>query len=170
MNEWSPWCESHLLTDPDRLFSECDYLMGVLQSGEGRSAPTLDRPPEAAKWRLIVAEDADAYLRSATERLDVGAALGRLLNTTDGLLGQSTRAMVLLTTNEELTRLHPALIRPGRCLARTEFLRSSAQEARIWLGDEASTAAGGATLVELFDARRSRRPVTSTPTLTGASI
>jgi len=154
MHEWSPWCETHLITDPDRLFSESDYLMNILESGEGRSAPTLERPPEETKWKLIVAEDSDAYLRS-TARLDAGAALGRLLNTTDGLLGQSTKALVLLTTNEELTRLHPALVRPGRCLARTEFVRFSRQEASEWLGEAGgSSISRTATLAELFLARR----------------
>ena len=115
MHEWGPWCETHLITDPDRMFADSDYLISVLESVEGQSAPTLGSPPGEPKWKLVVAEDADPYLRS-TARFDAGAALGRLLNATDGLLGQSTKTLVLLTTNEELTRLQPALIRPGRCL------------------------------------------------------
>ena len=169
MNEWSPWCETHLVTDPDRLFSESDYLMNVLESGEGQSAPTLDRPPGIAKWKLIVAEDADAYLRS-TARRDAGAALGRLLNATDGILGQSIRAVVLLTTNEELTRLHPALVRPGRCLARTEFLKFSPQEALEWLGANGSLPSGESTLAELFESRRTNRPVVANSVLTGSYL
>jgi hypothetical protein len=142
------------------MFAESSYLMEVLQSREGRYAPTLDRPASEPKWKLMVAEDADAYLRSSARR-DAGAALGRLLNTTDGLLGQSTRILVLLTTNEELTRLHPALIRPGRCLARTEFTRFPDHEANSWLGGGAKTSATGTTLAQLYEARRTGQRVSS---------
>jgi hypothetical protein len=153
IHEWSSWCESQLVTDPDRLFADSEYLVNVLQSQEGRAAPTVLKRAGEAKWKLLVAEDADAYLRS-TARLEAGAALGRLLNTTDGLLGLSTNALVLLSTNEELLRLHPALIRPGRCLAHVEFVRFSRQEAKVWLGCEGRPAADDASLAELFQARR----------------
>jgi SpoVK/Ycf46/Vps4 family AAA+-type ATPase len=153
IHEWSPWVEAHLVTDPDHMFTDTEYLVNVLQSQEGRAAPTVTIPAGSAKWKLVVVEDADAYLRS-TARLDAGAALGRLLNTTDGILGQSTRVIVLLSTNEELTRLHPALIRPGRCLARSEFVRFLRHEAGEWLGETATCPAGGATLAELFEQRR----------------
>ena len=169
MQEWSPWCETHVVTDPDRLFGDANYLMEVMESDEGKSAPTLDRPPGDPKWKLVVAEDADAYLRS-TARLDAGTALGRLLNATDGLLGQSTKTLILLTTNEELTRLHPALIRPGRCLARIEFLRFPHAEARKWLGDSSHPPSDGATLAELFEARRTDGHVNGQGVLTGTYL
>jgi ATP-dependent 26S proteasome regulatory subunit len=69
---------------------------------------------------LIVAEDSDEFLRLSARR-EAGAALGRLLNLTDGILGQGSNTLILLTTNELLENLHPALIRPGRCLAQIEF-------------------------------------------------
>jgi len=155
-DEWSEWCQPHLITDPDRLFADSKYLMTVLESELGQCAPTIDRPAEGSKWKVIVAEDADAYLRS-TGRSDAGAALGRLLNTTDGLLGQLSRSIVLLTTNEELPRLHPALIRPGRSHTRIEFTRFSAEEAGEWLGTAGVAPDGGATLAELYEARRTGR-------------
>ena len=169
IHQWSSWCEAHLVTDPDRMFVDSEYLINVIQSQEGQAAPTVVNPPGVRKWKLIVAEDADAYLRSSA-RLDAGAALGRLLNTTDGLLGQSTKAIVLLTTNEELTRLHPALIRPGRCLARTEFVRFSAEEARAWIGNHGPSPTKGATLAELFESRRTENPISISGTLTGAYL
>ena len=39
------------------------------------------------------------------------------------------RVAVLITTNEPVARLHPALVRPGRCLAETEFRRFTRVEA-----------------------------------------
>lgn len=169
IHEWTSWCDAHLITDPDRMFSDSEYLINVLQSQEGRTAPTLVEPSGEAKWKLIVAEDADTYLRSSA-RLDAGAALGRLLNTTDGLLGQSTKALVLLSTNEELTRLHPALIRPGRCLSRLEFVRFSRKEGVDWLGGSDTDLPNRATLAELFEVRRTGASISGSTYRTGTYL
>ncbi len=61
----------------------------------------------------------------SSARKEAGAALGRLLNT-DGILGQGCNTLILLTTNERMDRLHPAVVRPGRCLAQIRFTRFSA--------------------------------------------
>ena len=153
MTEWSPWCDVHMVTDPDRLFADARYLLEVIQQREGApAAPTLTSAPGVSRWKLVIAEDADAYLCSTT-RHDAGAALGRLLNTTDGLLAQSTRVLVLLTTNEPLRRLHPAITRPGRCLAEIEFMRFDAHGAGAWLDGDAAAPAS-ATLAELYELLR----------------
>jgi ATP-dependent 26S proteasome regulatory subunit len=55
------------------------------------------------------------------------------LNVVDGLIGQGLRILVLVTTNEPIKALHPAVARPGRCAANIEFERLSAQEADEWL-------------------------------------
>jgi hypothetical protein len=128
-----------------------------------RPSAAIVHPNDDPGMRPIKAQRLGALFRGR----DVGR---RLLNTTDGVLGQSTKAMVLLTTNEELTRLHPALARPGRCLARTEFLKFSQHEARTWLGDGGSSPSGGTTLAELFEARRTGRPVEATSALTGSCL
>jgi hypothetical protein len=49
--------------------------------------------------------------------------LSRLLNLTDGLLGQGRRVLAAITTNEDIRVLHPAATRPGRCLAQIEVGR-----------------------------------------------
>src|SRR5207253_3227790 len=114
-----PWCDAHIISDPEAFFTSPDYLLEVV--GE---APRPDfREPlrgldELAprRWKVIICEDADEYLRSdARERS--GPALGRLLNLTDGLLGEGARTLVVLTTNDSLGRIHPAVQRPGRCRA-----------------------------------------------------
>ncbi|MGH9181179.1 MAG: DUF5925 domain-containing protein, partial [Acidimicrobiales bacterium] len=130
--------------------------------------PSLRKPAEPeALWRLIVAEDCDEYLRASARR-DAGAALGRLLNLTDGLLGQGMCALVLLTTNEEVSRLHPALTRPGRCLARVEFNPFEESEARGWL--DGVHVEGSRTLAELLELRGDLGRIgthTETPTFVG---
>lgn len=58
--------------------------------------------------------------------------------------------LVLLTTNEETSRLHPALVRPGRCLAAVEFPAFDARQAAEWLGGPVNQ---GMTLAELLEYR-----------------
>lgn len=148
VDAWHAWCEPHIITDPERMFGDSQYLMQVLTSPVmGPSGGVDVSVPTAMRWRLILCEDADEYLR-ADARARSGPALGRLLNATDGLLGRGTKTLILLTTNDELGRLHPAVTRPGRCLDLTEFPRFSADEASVWLGWPAPAA--GATLAELY--------------------
>ena len=59
--------------------------------------------------------------------------------------------LVLITTNEPVGRLHPAVVRPGRCLAEVEFRALSAGEASGWLGTGERTAP--ATIAELYERR-----------------
>lgn len=123
------------------------------------------------RWKLVVAEDADDYVRSDARRR-AGASLGRLLNVADGMLGQGLNTLVLLTTYEEITRLHPAVVRPGRCLCLVEFTRFSPAGAREWLGVvDDPVRLGEPTLAELFDRRAEHsvllREARPSPTLGG---
>jgi hypothetical protein len=63
-------------------------------------------------WRLLLLEDCDELIRSGAKEA-TGQALSRLLNLTDGLLGQGRNVLVAITTNEDIARLHPAVTRPG---------------------------------------------------------
>lgn len=67
-----------------------------------------------------------------------------------------------MTTNEDLERLHPAVVRPGRCLARIEVGPLTHRESVNWLGTEEGIGREGATLAELYALRRGTSP-TSVP-------
>ena len=72
--------------------------------------------------------------------------------------------LVLVTTNEPLGSLHPAVARPGRCVAEIEFVAFSAEEADEWLERHGRPGNGAArTLASLFggDAARPRREKSS---------
>ena len=60
-----------------------------------------------------------------------------------------------ITTNEDLAALHPAVVRPGRCLAHLEVGRLTPAEAAAWLNDVVPVGIGpaGATLAELYAIR-----------------
>lgn len=161
LRAWAPWCQGQYITDPERFFATPGYMTEVLtaapNAGEG---PRLDQPPPETIWRLVIAEDTDEYLRS-TARREAGAALGRLLNLADGILGQGMNVLVLLTTNEEITRLHPALIRPGRCLATTEFTLFDTHQASAWLDGESVDRP--MTLAELLERQGALSTLDSAP-------
>ncbi len=139
---WRDWASAHVVSDAEQLLNSVDYLAQVLLD--------TDDEDDGAPWRLVVAEDAEELLRRDA-RSHVGSALGRLLNTADGLLGQGSKALILLTTNEPVDEMHPALLRPGRCLARIEFPPLSAAEAGALLGTDDVT--GPLTLAEVMERR-----------------
>jgi hypothetical protein len=139
---WRGWCTLHYVTDPDGFLTGTDYLMSVATASPGEDEPA---------WRLIVLEDA-GELMGASARADIGQGLSRILNLTDGLLGQGQRCLLLVTTNEPVGRLHPALRRPGRCWAEVEFAPFRAREAAAWLRRRGAPrrAPAGGTLAELY--------------------
>lgn len=147
---WRDWCQVDCVLDPERLFNDIGYLMDIAIGADD---------PEAGKerWRLLLLEDCDELIRGEA-KYAAGQALSRLLNLTDGLLGQGRNVLVGVTTNEDLERLHPAVVRPGRCLARIEVGRLTRGEAVSWLGTEDGIGRDGATLAELFALRRGTSP------------
>ena len=60
----------------------------------------------AKRWRLLVLEDCGEFLRADAKQA-IGQGLSRLLNLTDGLLGQGLNLLVLISTNDELARAAP---------------------------------------------------------------
>jgi hypothetical protein len=161
MTEWRPWADIHVASDPERLFQDPNYLLQVARDHSSldfhKAFPQHDEPLPT-RWKLVVCEDADEYLR-ADAKQQSGPGLGRLLNLTDGILGAHTRVIVLLTTNDETERLHPAIRRPGRCLAEVSFPAFSRTEACAWLPEGLSAPSGPTTLAQLF-ARRDGRHIT----------
>ncbi|MBH5334122.1 AAA family ATPase [Streptomyces pactum] len=146
---WRDWCQVDCVLDPELLFNDVGYLMEIA-IGE-------DEGPAGGRWRLLLLEDCDELIRGEA-RHTAGQALSRLLNLTDGLLGQGRNVLVGVTTNEDLERLHPAVVRPGRCLARIEVGPLSRAEAVGWLGREEGVGRDGATLAELYALRRGGGP------------
>jgi len=148
MTEWEGWCKFHYITDPERFFDDPGYITEVMFPEQ----PIRDEDCQPT-WRLIIVEDNDRFIRHNNARSNTDG-LGRLLNLTDGILGQGYRNIVLLTTNEPLDRIHPALTRPGRCLASIEFDRFSPIEAANWLPDGLPIPNGPMTLAEMYESAK----------------
>jgi hypothetical protein len=146
---WQDWCQVDCVLDPERLFNDVGYLMDIAIGEDDGSAK--------GRWRLLLLEDCDELIRGEAKHT-AGQALSRLLNLTDGLLGQGRNVLVGVTTNEDLERLHPAVVRPGRCLARIEVGSLTRTESASWLGTEEGLGREGATLAELYARRRGIGP------------
>jgi ATPase family protein associated with various cellular activities (AAA) len=142
--EWRNWCRLHYVTDPETFFgSNAAYMLDVLLDDD-------EDEDDSRHWRLLVLEDTGELL-AADAKAQTGQGLSRLLNVVDGLIGQGLRVAVLVTTNESLRGLHPAVSRPGRCAAQIEFAPFDAEEARDWLAERGVDAdPGQATLASLF--------------------
>ena len=138
------------MVDPERLFSSSGYLIEVVMGAHG-----MDAKP----WRLLLLEDCDELVRGGAKQ-SAGQALSRLLNLTDGMLGQGRDVLVAITTNEDVSRLHPAVVRPGRCLARIELGPLPFAQAAEWLGRTDGISPDGATLAELYALKTGAEPVT----------
>lgn len=162
LHAWRRWCKAEYVTDPDSMFVDrASYLVDVLlDSNDPPFAPNVE-----PLWRLLVLEDAGELVR-LDAREKVGQGLSRLLNVTDGILGQGLRLLVLVTTNEEAEKLHPAVARPGRCAANVVFGGLSEPETVGWRLRRGLPARTGqsATLAELYDELAVSRGVSRTAT------
>ena len=127
---WLDWCAFEYIMDPEEFFGNSSYMMEVLTHDED-DEPEY-RGKDARKWRVLVLEDAGELLTAdAKER--TGQGLSRMLNVTDGLIGQGLQILVLITTNEPLRKVNPSVARPGRCAVEIEFDRFGKAEADEWL-------------------------------------
>jgi Domain of unknown function (DUF5925)/ATPase family associated with various cellular activities (AAA) len=190
---WRPWCSVEAILDPEQLLAQPGYLLEVAlgrdrddddddendnpQAGDGApdgsgvtdqegkpGTPIVGRRLDRRhpRHRLLVLEDCDELIRLDAKR-DTGQALARLLNLTDGLLGQGLNVLVAITTNEALASIHPAIARPGRCLAEIHVGSLPRSEAVAWLGRSAGIGPHGATLAELYALQRGRPRLEAVP-------
>jgi hypothetical protein len=151
LREWKGWADAHYILDPEKFFGQsAGYMMSVILD---QDSDADESSAAREKWRLLIVEDA-AELVGADARLETGQGLARLLNVCDGLVGQGLRVLILLTTNEDVGRMHPAVTRRGRCIANIRFDLLSPQEIQEWGVAHGVTTDGerSALLADLFAA------------------
>jgi MoxR-like ATPase len=169
--EWKPWLDVHYVIDPEEILKDPVYMIHAMIDAGGEDTPPADIFTEdqvlysegevtdpAKRWRLFVLEDADEYI-TADARMRSGNSLGRLLNIADGLLGQGLGLLILISTNEPVSKLHPAITRPGRCLKQIEFGALSREEADAWLEAHGQAPRGRSlTIAELYGVLEGEEP------------
>jgi len=169
IREWKNWCDVEYIIDPEVILNSTSYLTKVVlgdDDDEGDDVDFLNQvfdniggikqssENQPNKFRLLIFEDTEDLI-SSDEKGSVSASVSRLLNIGDGLLGQGLKVLLLITTNVELKKLHPALIRPGRTLANIHVPKLSAEQATQWLGSNN----GEATLAELYEEKNKEQIV-----------
>jgi hypothetical protein len=104
---------------------------GPQQSWRSISVPEWDEISEnyTASTRAGLASIMRGFTPAHGGQLILWHGEAGFLNVVDGLIGQGLRVLVLVTTNEELKSLHPAVARPGRAAANIEFHALSRHEA-----------------------------------------
>ena len=138
---WRDWCDIEYIVDPEAFFGSASYMMSVVMTQqetpylvEGSTEKERKPHPWAknGKWRLLILEDAGELLAEDARQRN-GQALSRFLNLADGMIGQGMKILSLVTTNEPLGKLHPAVARPGRCAAEVEFKPFTGEQAEAWM-------------------------------------
>ncbi len=137
--------------DHQRLFADADYMHSVLLSpapGAGVAQQSYSRRNLLSKMgidsrtsydddvdqvpplRLIIIEDgADLFSTKCRDK----AGFSRFLNVSDGIVGQGLRTMFLLTANEKIEHIDPAVHRAGRCRQELYFPCFTIEEGNQWL-------------------------------------
>jgi len=103
---YSPPAVSASLAEPQMINFISDWIIG-----ENRDC-------------ILLIEDAEPLLESRGGGADGrSTGISNLLNITDGILNDILGLMVIATFNIEISKIDPALLRPGRLVARKEFKR-----------------------------------------------
>ena len=138
---WRDWCDIEYIVDPEAFFGSASYMMSVVMTqpeppyfvvGSNEREEKPHPWAKNGKWRLLILEDAGELLAEDARQRN-GQALSRFLNLADGMIGQGMKILSLVTTNEPLGKLHPAVARPGRCAAEVEFKPFTGEQAEAWM-------------------------------------
>ena len=87
--------------------------------------------------RVVIIEDAETLLMQ--RGADNHDALSNLLNLADGFLGTFLNLQIICTVNTSIDKIDPALLRPGRLLAKHTFKRLSFEQAQKLAGAKSLT-------------------------------
>ena len=134
-----------VIGEPERFVSSISNMNSVILSGDNDDASSRieemfssrgvrgrNKRKRKIKGKIIILEDTpDLVLQEG--RASNAHMMGRLLNMTDGLIGQGTKIIFLLTTNEKIDKIDPAFTRAGRALQVLEFPALTEEESKEWL-------------------------------------
>lgn len=147
LKSWSGWATPSVVADPENLFNNTAYLNEVV------NVPSAPHGQGQPRWNVVIIEDVDEFVLSDAKQRS-GQGMARLLNIADGLIGQGLPLLLVLTTNVDRQDLHPALVRPGRCIANIALDAFPETEAEQWLDSHGVGDChinGSMTLADLFD-------------------
>lgn len=116
--KYIPW----VVSDPEELSRNVKYYYGI----------TDTRTEDEKRGHLIIIEDSADLLMSESRGIHFDK-IGKMLNMTDGIVGQGRNDLFVMTFNEEIGEIDPAFRRPGRCNAVVNIGKFNADDADFWL-------------------------------------
>lgn len=151
--EWKDWADFNYILDQQNFFGQSpSYILDLILKPIFKETPddgnpkkfknenytsiylntdSLTEEKNEEKWKIFILEDAGEML-AVDAKEKVGQALSMFLNVTDGFVGRGSKIILILTTNEDINKLHPAVSRPGRCVFRHKFGKMSTSESIKW--------------------------------------
>lgn len=148
--EWKDWASVEYIVDPEDLFSQPGYFMGMINALSAQN-----------KHHLMVIEDAGEFI-SNNARARYGQAISRLLNLADGVVGRGLKLFILITTNDDFASIDKAISRPGRCIANIGFDELDQEDAETWAeinGVDNIPIQSSISLAELYEAKAANQIV-----------
>ena len=112
-----------VVSDPESLCNEVEYYRRL-----------VDALQHAETGPMFIMEDSSALLSRENKTANL-TMINRLLNYTDGILGQGDNALFVITFNERLEAIDSAFTRAGRCCSLIEFKPLDPKAATRWLSD-----------------------------------
>lgn len=88
-----------------------------------------------AEYKLIILDDLDCKLTENRATADAGASsfMSNILSFSDGITNPFERPKIVISTNQNITEIDSALIRPGRCFDFIHLTQLTAEKALdIW--------------------------------------
>jgi len=159
MREWKHKADFFYILDLENLFGKsAGYLIETLlqvpesePKKDGEEDDKKDKKDKESRTKILVIEDALDFLLQEN-RKEMSAAMSRLLNLTEGLVGQGFKVLVLITSNEKVGHIDLAFKRIGRCLQILEFQQFPRKQAAEWLKNRGieNPIEEEATLAELY--------------------
>ncbi len=133
--------DTSVIIDPEEFLKHASYMHNVLMDNSDKKI-------------LLVMEDAADFVRESSRKTN-GGPVARLLNITDGLIGQGLKLTVLVTTNENIDDIDGAITRPGRCVQNVDFPKLTPEQSQKWLENhgvncEFDSSRDDLTLAELY--------------------
>lgn len=120
------------VTDPEMFLGSIAYYYSVLEGLDGVSLSSDDGEAVEGAPAIFIMEDSAENIK-IENREAYGQRISRLLNMSDGLLSEGRGDIFIITFNDDVEIIDPAMLRPGRCKDSINFGCFTKEDAFEWL-------------------------------------
>lgn len=135
----------HLLGDTEQFLASTGKIIHAVTDTYSPSSTHIPRQ-EVQGLKLFILEDqGQLFLSNCRE----SPGFSSFLNMTEGFIGQGCNAVFIVTCNERIDSIDPAIVRKGRCVQQCSFEKLRGEEMLSWLSKK------GVTITEELKAKSS---------------